>query len=260
MWLCDRCQSINDDTTDACSACGVLAPDTPPPTPDLPSRTLHAEPLPITVPAGVAGTERLPVRERLRAWARWMVADARAWAAGRIWLWRAAILGYVAWAGWAHVQDSQFSDITAGVTMGIHELGHFVTAWAPQIVCAAMGSVFQVLAPVYLLYSFVKQREYFGLSVAGFWLSSSLFQLAAYVADARAQELPLVSLSHTDEPLHDWGYILGQLGLQQMDTAIGGAIRLVAIATLLASLAWGAWLCWVMGDPRACRAAPRVGL
>jgi hypothetical protein len=77
----------------------------------------------------------------------------------------------------------------------------------------------------------------------------SLSNLATYIADARAEALPLVS-PFSDDPQHDWSYLLGSAGLLRQDHLIGGLVRLVACATLVASLAFGARLCVTMARRR----------
>ena len=90
--------------------------------------------------------------------------------------------------------------------------------------------------------------------IAASWLAFSLFNLATYVGDARAEELPLVGLS--DDPLHDWNYLLSHLGLLDADTTLAGLIRLVAFLTWAVALAFGAWLLRQMHLRRGERPSP----
>ena len=185
-----------------------------------------------------------------------ILRDAAAWCEGRSWIWRAILLAYLAWAGFRHLRDPYYGSLFAGITLGVHELGHLLFAFAGRFVAIAGGSVAQLAAPAAAGALLWRQRDYFGLSVAGAWEAFSLWNLATYVGDARARELPLVSLSA--EPVHDWNYLLGRLGLLAWDRALAGAIRAAAFLLWAAALAWGAWLCQTMartGRPAA-RAAP----
>jgi hypothetical protein len=128
----------------------------------------------------------------------------------------------------------------SGITLGIHELGHVVFAFAGHFLCALMGSGAQVLVPALVIFIFWRQPDYFGMAVGGFWLSYSLFGLARYVGDARAMELPLVGL--TDDPEHDWHYLLSATGLLNLDTTFAFLIRVAAFAIGAASFAFGVWL------------------
>lgn len=108
-----------------------------------------------------------------------------------------------------------------------------------------MGSFVQAAAPVAAGFAFYRQRDWFGITVAGAWLSSSLHALAAYVGDARARELPLVGLF--PDPVHDWEWILGHLGILSWDRGLAGMLRVVSGAIGIAAVIAGGWMCWEMG-------------
>jgi len=176
--------------------------------------------------------------------------DARSWAAGRWWPPRAALLACLAYPGWRHLADPEYGSIFSGITLGVHELGHLVFSPLGHWPGAAGGSLLQVAAPVAVAYGFLRQRDYFAVAVAGAWESMSLANLATYIADARAQELPLVSPFSGDVE-HDWNYLLSSFGLLRLDTAIAASVRLLALLVLAASLALGVRLCVTMARSRA---------
>jgi len=176
--------------------------------------------------------------------------DAKAWAAGRLWWPRALLLAYLGYAGWRHLTDPEYGSIFSGITLAIHELGHVLFGLFGEWVTIAGGSFTQVAAPVAVALILLRQRDYFGVAVGGAWLSMSLSNLAIYVADARAEELPLVSLGGGDDVVHDWNYLLGSVHLLSHDTEIAGLVRAAAFVALAASLALGAWLCAVMARRR----------
>ncbi|HEY3333473.1 MAG TPA: hypothetical protein VGK19_25805 [Capsulimonadaceae bacterium] len=242
MWLCQRCQRVVDTDAEPCPECGRGKPGVERGgVSDVASRQLHTDTWaadPETQYSGFGG--------RLR----FVVSDARTWATGRSWPLRVLATAWIAWAGWNHLIDPAYNDITGGLTMVIHELGHAVTGWAPEGVCVASGSVFQVLAPLYIFFSFLKQREYFGLSFALFWLASSLYGMAVYIGDSRVLQLDLVSLSHSGEVIHDWNYMLDAVGMLQYDLAIGGFVRLLAAGVMIAAVTWGVWISSVMISTR----------
>jgi hypothetical protein len=96
---------------------------------------------------------------------------------------------------------------------------------------------------------FARQPDYFGISVGGFWLSFSMFELANYVGDARAMDLPLVGFS--DDPEHDWHYLLSTTHLLPLDTTFAFLLRVAATLIGLASLAFGVWLLTKMYGTKA---------
>ncbi|HTT69458.1 MAG TPA: hypothetical protein VMF70_15645 [Gemmatimonadales bacterium] len=176
--------------------------------------------------------------------------DAAAWATGRRWWPRALLLLYLCYAGVRHCADPDYASIFSGITLAIHELGHVLFGFLGEWLGVAGGSITQLAAPAAVALIMLRQRDYFGVAVGGAWLSMSLSNLAVYVADARAEELPLVSLGGGDV-VHDWNYLLGSVHLLPHDAAIAGLVRLAALATLAASALLGAWLCAVMARSRA---------
>jgi len=180
-----------------------------------------------------------------RSWWGRKREDARAWAAGRLWWPRALLLAYLAYAGWRHLTDPEYGSIFSGITLAIHELGHVLFGPFGAWLAVAGGSITQLAAPAAAAWLLYRQRDYFGAAVGGAWLSMSLSNLAVYVADARAEALPLYSLGGGDV-VHDWHYLLGSVHLLPHDSQIAGLVRLAAFAVLGSSVWLGAWLCDVM--------------
>jgi hypothetical protein len=167
-----------------------------------------------------------------------------------MWAPRAALLLYLAYAGYRHFTDADYGSIFSGITLAIHELGHVLFGFFGQWLSVAGGSIAQLAAPLAAALLLLRQRDYFGAAVGGAWLSMSLSNLATYVADARAEELPLYSLGGGDV-VHDWNYLLGGLHLLPYDGRIAGLIRLAALMLLAGSILLGAWLCAVMARRKA---------
>ncbi|MFI5210889.1 MAG: hypothetical protein ACHQ2E_10630 [Gemmatimonadales bacterium] len=159
------------------------------------------------------------------------------------------LLAFLAWAGIRQFQDDEFYHIFSGLTLGVHELGHLLFLPFGEVATVAGGSITQVAAPLIAGWLLYRQPDYFGVTVAGAWLASSLVNLSIYVADARALELPLVSIGGGDVE-HDWNFLLDHFNILQYDLRIAGWIRLAAGVLLAASLLAGGWLCWQM-HPRS---------
>lgn len=166
--------------------------------------------------------------------------DALEWADGRMWIPRALLLFYLVYAELRFLRDPMSSTMFSGITLGVHELGHVIFNFLGHFIGSLMGSGTQVLVPLIVMIIFARQPDYFGVSVGGFWLSFSLFELANYVGDARAMELPLVGLS--DDPEHDWHYLLSTTHLLPLDTTFAFLLRLTATLIGAASLAFAVWL------------------
>ena len=181
-------------------------------------------------------------------WAADFLSDAEAWAQGKMWIPRAVLLLYLVYADFRFLRDPMSSTMFSGITLAFHEMGHLLFAFAGHFICSLMGSGMQVLVPIIVIILFLRQPDYFGVAVGGFWLSFSLFELANYVADARAMDLPLVGF--TDDPEHDWHYLLSTTHLLQLDTTFGFLIRVAATLSGVASLALACWLLLVMARTR----------
>ncbi len=174
---------------------------------------------------------------------------AREWAVGRSWPWRAILLLYLAYVGVRHLSDPLYTSLFGGLTLGIHELGHLILRPLGDWPGVAGGSLAQLVAPIAAGAIFFRQRDYFAISVAGAWLAFSLWGLATYIGDARAQELPLLALG--PDPIHDWNWMLAKLGLLDWDKGLAFLTRLIATLTWVGAMTFGGWLVWLMAARRS---------
>ena len=165
-----------------------------------------------------------------------------------MWIPRALLLAYLVYADIRFLRDPLSWTWFSGITLGFHEMGHLIFAFMGHFVGSLMGSGLQLLVPIIVIVVFYRQPDYFGMSVGGFWLSFAMFELANYVGDARTMDLPLVGFS--DDPEHDWNYLLSTTGLLELDTTLAFLLRAGATLIGLASLAFGVWLLWQMATQK----------
>ena len=158
-------------------------------------------------------------------------------------VWRVPLLLWLGWTGWHHLTDPDYWSIFSGIIFGSHEFGHLFFGFMGQFMGVAGGSLMQLLVPIGAGALLLAQRDYFGASAAGCWLSFSLSNLAVYVGDAVAQELPLVSFS-PDGGVHDWFYLLDHFNALGYDLRLALIIRRISLLVLAASFLSGAW--WVL--------------
>jgi hypothetical protein len=130
------------------------------------------------------------------------------------------------------------------VNLVIHEAGHVLFAGFEETIGVLGGSLLQVLVPVTFAGYFAARRQTFEAAVVLFWVAESLLYLSNYVADARAQVLPLLG---GDGVTHDWNFLLGHWGLLAADQGIAGAIRVLATLLWMLSVAGCAWTAWNVG-------------
>jgi len=90
-----------------------------------------------------------------------------------------------------------------------------------------------------LAVSFWRKGQALGLAAASIWFFENWFNIARYMADARALQLPLVGGGD-----HDWNTILGRWNLLQYDTRIAAALTLLAWIGIAATCAWVIWRAW----------------
>jgi hypothetical protein len=154
--------------------------------------------------------------------------------------WRLPLLLWLGWTGWRHLTDPDYWSIFSGIIFGSHEFGHLFFAFMGQFMAVAGGSLMQLLAPIGAGALLLARRDYFGASAAGCWLSFSLSNLAVYVGDAVAQELPLVSFS-PDGGEHDWFYLLDHFNALGYDLRLALIIRRISLLVLAASFLTGLW-------------------
>lgn len=177
---------------------------------------------------------------------RWsFLIGAEEWTHGRNGWVRLPLLLFFVWVLRRHLQDRDYQSIFGGLDLAIHEAGHIVFGPLGEVMGVAGGTILQLAAPLAAAAIFWRQRDRFAIAVALCWLSTNLFDVARYIADARALALPLVSPTSGD-PLHDWNFLLARMNVLTHDTAIAGGVRALAVASMLLGLAAGAWLVWRM--------------
>ena len=81
------------------------------------------------------------------------------------------------------------------VNFGVHELAHLATHGLPDLVIAMSGSISEILLAFLLVAGAVSARYYFAAAMSFVWVMFSFFEVGSYMADARAQELDLVSIA-----------------------------------------------------------------
>lgn len=130
---------------------------------------------------------------------------------------------------WVPVLDS--------VNLVFHEAGHPIFGLLPGETIAILGgTLMQLAVPAMVGGSFWWKRQAAGFGFALFWFFQNFHSIAAYMADARAQVLPLVGGGE-----HDWTTLLAQWGCLGRDQDIA---RVFAAHGWLGMLAAALWLGW----------------
>ena len=122
------------------------------------------------------------------------------------------------------------------VDLPIHEAGHPLFGIFGDFIGAAGGTLMQLLVPTVFLGYFWRRRDRHAATVMLWWIAQNLWNISHYIADAQAQELPLVGGGE-----HDWAYLLGELGLLRQDRAIADVVHFTGVILFIASCVWG-WI------------------
>ncbi len=132
------------------------------------------------------------------------------------------------------------------VHLPFHEAGHVLLLPLGRFLSVLGGSAFQVAIPLVCGAAFLlKNRDPFAASITLWWAGQSLMDLAPYIADARALQLPLLGGGTGAEVEgHDWEYLLGALGLLNQDIALGRLSFALGALLMLGALGWGGVVLW----------------
>jgi hypothetical protein len=139
------------------------------------------------------------------------------------------------------------------VDLGVHEFGHLLFAWAPELVMVLMGNGTQTLLPLIVAICFAWFRRDWpaaGLCLA--WCGTTLQDASVYIADAPYQRLTLLK----ENSIHDWAYVLGAEQFYALDKAalIATCVKDVGLTFLVVGLGVcvaPAYLAWRAGPTRS---------
>jgi hypothetical protein len=171
-------------------------------------------------------------------------------------LWSLVLRGIVVlWLAWVLVDSLRAArprTIFAGIDLGIHEAGHLVFSGLGRFLMVAGGTILQLLAPTAAGIVFLRRHDRFAACFAAAWLGVNLVEVSVYMADARAQVLPLVTVGGGDA-MHDWAYLFGRMGLLRHDTTIALLVRGAGFLVHAAAVVCGSWVIyrmWKAGPPK----------
>jgi hypothetical protein len=159
---------------------------------------------------------------------------------------RAAVLaGLAAWGLWFVRAPLSWEVVNASfmhnVNLPFHEAGHLLFSPFGRFLSVLGGSLMQLIVPLTVTVAFVLKGNPFGASAGLWWAGQSLVDLAPYIDDARAGEMPLLGGVTGAEvaDYHDWEVILSSLGWMTRDHAIAAGVRNAGRLLIVIALLWG---------------------
>jgi hypothetical protein len=124
------------------------------------------------------------------------------------------------------------------VFVPIHEGGHLLFRLFGTTINVAGGTFLQLFVPLALAVYFVFQRQAQGVAFCMFFFFEQFLPVATYMADARAQELPLLTVGDSEDVIHDWNYLFTKMGLLQHDTQIAAVVRFIGWIGMIGVTLW----------------------
>ena len=156
-----------------------------------------------------------------------------------------ALLGWWTWRFVSHpldweVMNASFLHL---VNLPFHEAGHYIFLPLGEFMTILGGSLLQVIVPIVCAVAFARRDDWFGTAVGGWWAGESLVDLAPYIADARALQMPLLGgATGAEVEGHDWEAILTRLGWLHLDHTLGMTVHVAGSVVMIAALVFGTWV------------------
>lgn len=166
------------------------------------------------------------------------------WAYAALWAW------FVIW-GWGYMlEDIDALGLQPGflhnVNLPFHEAGHLIFGLFGEFIGSLGGTLGQLLPPVVCGIALLRHgHDTFGASICLWWFGQNFLDVAPYMADARAGELPLLGGNYGKSSpygFHDWQFLLGETGLLAHDQVLAALTLNAGRLIMLLAMLWGFWL------------------
>ena len=158
---------------------------------------------------------------------------------------RVAFLVLVAIYAIARVRDPEYWDPLDDLNLAVHEAGHLVFSAFGETLTILGGSAFQVILPLAFVVYFARTNQRYAAAVTTSWVGVNLLNVARYIGDARAQDLPLLG---GEDSIHDWWYLLINWDLLRSDTVIARWVHFFGVVAFLVAII-GGWTTLRHRDP-----------
>jgi len=129
--------------------------------------------------------------------------------------------------------DDGFILLLDGANLAFHEAGHLFFGLLGSTLGLYGGTLGQLAFPIAAAVNFRHRHQAAGAALSGVWLFQNLLNIARYMADARAQVLPLVGGGE-----HDWYHIFSRWGVLERDTAIAAVTQTIGWLGMVGCVVW----------------------
>jgi len=134
------------------------------------------------------------------------------------------------------VSESGFVFLIDHANLLFHEAGHPIIGLFSSRLEPYGGTIGQLVFPIVLAVSFWRKDQPLSFAGSLIWFFENWLNIARYMADARAQELPLVGGGD-----HDWSTIFGRWNVLAYDTSIATIVKFIGWTGMAAVCAWVVW-------------------
>ena len=148
--------------------------------------------------------------------------------------WLVFYLGFL----WYAARSKEYFLFLDNLNLVIHEAGHPLFGLFGYVIGILGGTLMELIVPLGIAIYFWWNRHTTGVAFCAFWFFENFLYIGTYMADARSQGLPLVTVGDAEEGSHDWFNIFSSLGLLEYDRTIGGLTRVLGWLGMLATVGW----------------------
>ncbi len=132
------------------------------------------------------------------------------------------------------------------INLPFHEAGHIIFRPFGAFFTSLGGTLGQLLMPsICMGVLLIKTQDPFGASVALWWVGENFLDIAPYINDAQAGQLPLLGGNYGHSApygFHDWQYLLTESGLLNYDHILARSAFVTGSVIILLSLLWSGLL------------------
>ncbi|HLP77351.1 MAG TPA: hypothetical protein VK327_10570 [Candidatus Paceibacterota bacterium] len=145
-------------------------------------------------------------------------------------------VGFIGFLALLFASERGFIFLVDHANLLFHEAGHPIVGLFSTRLEPYGGTVGQLVFPVALAVSFWRKGQALSFAGSVIWFFENWLNIARYMADARALELPLVGGGD-----HDWNTILTRWNLLSYDTAIAGVVQVVGWLGMFSAVGFVVW-------------------
>lgn len=132
------------------------------------------------------------------------------------------------------------------INLPFHEAGHVAFRPLGRFMTSLGGTLGQLLIPLLCMaVLLLKTRDPFGAAVCAWWFGENFLDIAPYINDARAGEIPLLGGNFGNSSpygFHDWEYLLTESGLLRYDHVLARVAHGLGAVVMALAVIWGGYL------------------